>query len=87
MLTSSFSRSRRHVAPVIARALTIGVVACDDADDEPDDTVVDELDSDGDVPFDNDVSPGVDTGTDERNNQGFETDEVGPVGNESDPSD
>jgi hypothetical protein len=57
-------------------ALAIGVVACDDADDEPNDTVVDELDSDGDVPFDNDVPPGISTDTDERSNQGFESDEL-----------
>lgn len=75
MFTSSIFRSRRLFAPVFAMALTIGVVACDD-DDEPTDTIVDELESDSDVPFDDDVSPGVGTETDERNNQGFETDEL-----------
>jgi hypothetical protein len=75
MLTSSFSRSRRLVAPLIAMALAIGVVACDDTE-EPSDTVVDELDSEGDVPFDNDVPPGISTDTDERSNQGFESDEL-----------
>lgn len=43
--------------------------------DEPTDTIVEELESDIDVPFD-DVSPGVGTETDERNNQGFEDDEL-----------
>jgi hypothetical protein len=75
MLTSNFSRSRRLVAPLIAMALTIGVVACDDTE-QPNDTVVDELDSEGDVPFDNDVPPGISTDTDERSNQGFESDEL-----------
>jgi hypothetical protein len=50
-------------------------VACDDTE-EPNDTVVDELDSEGDVPFDNDVPPGISTDTDERSNQGFESDEL-----------
>jgi hypothetical protein len=75
------------MALTLMAALSLGVAACDDDDSEPADTVVDEPDSDGDVPFDNDVPPGIDTETDERNNQGFETDEVGPVGNQTDPND
>lgn len=87
MFTSSFLRCRPRlgVAPALAMILMVGAAACDDTE-EPDDTVVDELKSEGDVPFDNDVPPGVGTETDERDNQGFETDELGPVGNETDPN-
>ncbi len=87
MLTTTFSRTRSGVAVALVAALSFGVVSCDDDDSEPADTVVDELDSDGNVPFDNDVPPGIDTETDERNNQGFESDEPGEVGNLTNPND
>ena len=65
----------------------LGVSACDSDDDgddgEPGVSVVD----DADVPFDPDVPAGVDTETDERNNLGFDVDEPGPVGNQTDPND
>jgi hypothetical protein len=65
----------------------LAVSACGSDDDRPTDTVVDELDSDADVPFDNDVAPGVDTDTDEGNNLGFDDDAPGPVGNQTDVND
>ena len=80
------SRRRSGVALALTAALTFGVVACGSDDDEPTDTVVDELDSDGNTPFDNDVPPGVGTETDEGNNQGFDTDDGGPIGNQTDPN-
>ena len=74
---------------VLAAASLFGVTACDDGEDsEPDTTLVDELQSDPDVPFDPDVSEfGDDTETDERTNQGFDVDEPGPVGNQTNPND
>ena len=80
-------RTRTTVAVAIVAALAVGTTACSDDDGEPADTVVDDLDSDADVPFDNDVAPGVDTETDERGNLGFDDDEPGPVGNETDVND
>ena len=86
--TSSPSRRRAgRLALALTSVLTLGIVACDSDDDEPADTVVDELESDGNVPFDNDVPAGVGTETDEANNQGFDTDAPGPVGNQTDPND
>ncbi len=77
---------RGLAAAVLSVALMSAASACASDDDEPGPTVVDELDSDGDVPFDNEVSPGVDTETDEGNNMGFDTDGGGPVGNQTDPN-
>jgi hypothetical protein len=90
--TVSPRRSRRRgtastIALGLVATLSLGVAACDDDDSEPADTVVDELDSDGNVPFDNDVPAGVDTDTNENNNLGFDTDAPGPVGNEANPND
>jgi hypothetical protein len=70
----------------LASVLAIAAAACDSSDADIDDTVPDEVDSERNVPFDNDVPPGVDTDTDERNNMGFESDEPGPVGNQSNPN-
>jgi hypothetical protein len=61
----------------MALVFGLGASACsdgsdDDDDGEPDVTVVD----DADVPFDPDIGPGIDTGTDERGNLGFDTDET-----------
>jgi hypothetical protein len=54
-----------------------GMSACDDGgDSKPDTTLVDELQSDPDVPFDPDVSDfGDNTETDERGNMGFDVDD------------
>jgi len=68
----------------------MGAGACDDSDGHTAATVVDELDTDGNVPFDNDVAPGVgtetETETDEGNNMGFDTDDLGRVGNQTNPN-
>jgi hypothetical protein len=58
----------------------------DIGDSEPDTTLVDELESDPNVPFDPNVPPGVPE-TDERGNLGFDTEEGGPVGNPTSPND
>ena len=65
----------------------MGASACDDSDGRTDVTVVDELDTDGNVPFGNDVPPGVGTETDEGNNMDVDTDDLGPVGNQTNPND
>jgi hypothetical protein len=81
-------RPRTGLALALAAVSALGVSACDDADDsETDTTLVDELQSDPDVPFDPDVSDFGDiTETDERTNQGFDVDEPGPVGNQVSPN-
>jgi hypothetical protein len=81
------TRHRTTLAVALVAALAVGTTACDDDSDEPADTVVDDLESEPGVPFDNDVDPGVGTETDERNNQGFESDEPGEVGNQTNPND
>lgn len=89
MMTRSTS-TRRGTGTAVALALVfaVGASSCDDGDEgEPDPTVVDELVDDPDVPFDPDVPGGVDTETDERNNQGFESENPGPVGNQTNPND
>ena len=79
---------RTAAAVTLAVGFALGASACDDGDaGEPDTTLVDELDSDPDVPFDPDVPGGVGTDTNERNNQGFDVDEPGPVGNQTSPND
>jgi hypothetical protein len=86
--TTTPIRSRAGTLLALAAVSVLGVSACDDGDDgEPDTTLVDELQSDPDVPFDPDVEGGVDTETDERSNQGFDDDESGPAGNATDPND
>jgi hypothetical protein len=64
-------------------ASVLAVGACDDDSDEVDDidpTIVEE----GDVPFDPAVPDGVDTDTNEVENQGFDDDDLpGPAGNVS----
>jgi hypothetical protein len=82
------TRSRSGVLLTVAAMALFGMSACDDGDDsEPDTTLVDELESDPNVPFDPDVEEGIDTGTDERGNMGFDVDDPGPVGNPTSPSD
>lgn len=79
---------RTATAVTLALGLAFGASACDDSDaDEPDTTLVDDLQSDSDVPFDPNVPGGVGTETDERNNQGFDVDEPGSVGNQTNPND
>ncbi len=69
------------VGLLAASALAVG--ACDDDSNEVDDVDSTILD-DGDVPFDPDVPEGVDTDTNEVENQGFDGDEFpGPEGNVS----
>jgi hypothetical protein len=80
------SRATRLLA--LAAVSVLAVSACDDGNDsEPDTTVVDELQSDPDVPFDPNVEEGIDTGTDQRGNMGFDVDDPGPVGNPTSPTD
>ena len=83
------TRSRAGVLLAVAAVSVFGTSACDDGDDsEPDTTLVEELESDPNVPFDPDVSDfGSNTETDERTNQGFDPDEPGPVGNQTNPND
>ncbi len=90
MITRKTSmRSRAGTLLVLAAVSVLGVSACDNGDDSgPDTTLVDELQSDPNVPFDPSVSDSGDqTQTDERTNQGFESDEPGPVGNQTNPND
>lgn len=89
MITRKTStRSRAGTLLALAAVSVFGVSACDDDDSGPDTTLVDDLQSDPDVPFDPDVSDfGGDTETDERTNQGFDVDEPGPVGNQTNPND
>ena len=70
------TRPRAGTLLILAAASLFTVNACDDGEDsEPDTTLVDELQSDPDVPFDPDVSDfGDDTETDERTNPGFDVD-------------
>lgn len=79
MLRSTTARTTIAVGLLVASGLAVG--ACDDDDDQVDDvdpTIVD----DGEVPFDADVPEGVDTETNEVENQGFDGDEFpGPEGN------
>lgn len=82
--TATTIRIRTFAVAALVGALAVS--ACDSDDESPTDTVIDELDSDSDVPFDNDVPAGVDTDTDEGNNLGFDEDAPGPVGNQSDPN-
>jgi hypothetical protein len=84
--TPTSSRATRLLA--LAAVSALAVSACDDGNDsEPDTTVVDELQSDPDVPFDPNVEEGIDTGTDQRGNMGFDVDDPGPVGNPTSPTD
>ncbi len=85
---NSSTSVRAATALTLALAVTLGVSACDnDDDDGPDTTLVDDLQSDPNVPFDPDVPGGNNTDTNELNNQGFDSDEPGPVGNQTDPND
>jgi hypothetical protein len=82
MITRTTSnRSRAGSLLALAAVSVLTVSACDDGDDgEPDTTVVDQLESEPDVPFDPNVSRGVPE-TDERGNLGFDDDEGDIVGN------
>ncbi len=90
-MISSKTSTRSRVGTLVALGLVsvLGMSACDDGDDGgTDTTLVDELQSDPDVPYDPSVSDfGDNTETDERNNQGFDLDEPGPVGNQTNPND
>jgi hypothetical protein len=80
-------RTRARAALALATVALLGVSACDDdGDSEPDTTLVDELESDPNVPFDPNVPPGVPE-TDERGNLGFDTEEGGPAGDPTGPRD
>jgi hypothetical protein len=86
--TTTRTRLRTGAVAGLTAVLTLGAVACDDDDAEPVPTVVDELQDDPDVPFDPDVpESGDNVETDERTNQGFDVDEPGPVGNQTNPND
>lgn len=85
--STNCTRRRTDVTIAMAFCFAVGIGACDSDDDAPDPTLVDELQSDADVPFDADVpGAGDDTETDERTNQGFDLDEPGPVGNQTNPN-
>jgi hypothetical protein len=80
------NRSRGGTALALVAVSLLGVSACDDdGGSEPDTTLVEELESDRNVPFDPNVSPGV-IETDERGNLGFD-DEPNPAGNPVSPND
>jgi hypothetical protein len=88
MITRTISTSPATKLLALAAVSALAVSACDDGNDsEPDTTVVDELQSDPDVPFDPNVEEGIDTGTDQRGNMGFDVDDPGPVGNPTSPTD
>jgi hypothetical protein len=88
MITRTISTSPATKLLALAAVSALAVSACDDGNDsEPDTTVVDELQSDPDVPFDPNVEEGIDTGTDQRGNLGFDVDDPGPVGNPTSPTD
>jgi hypothetical protein len=83
---STCSRATKLLA--LAAVSVLAVSACDDGNDsEPDTTVVNGPESEPDVPFDPNVEEGIDTGTDERGNLGFDVDDPGPVGNPTSPTD
>jgi hypothetical protein len=74
---------RRTVAVALAAATVLGAACDEDSDtdevEDVDTTIVD----DPNVPFDPDVPAGVDPGTNEVENQGFDPDDPGPEGNVS----
>lgn len=86
IMRKTSTRLRTGTIAGLALVFAVGASACDD-DGEPDPTVVDRIEDDPNVPFDPDVPGGVDTETDERTNQGFESENPGPVGNQTDPND